>query len=118
MALLLCDIQLRLSQGGVNSPDGHVCLSAPYTGNRNDGSMYAATGLYRKFRRLRYLAIDPGFWVRCPGGLYRGFFARVGLIRIGYAFPITFYHRTNRQRCGRSWKCVVGLCRSNHLAPA
>jgi hypothetical protein len=43
--------------------DGHVCLSAPYTGNRNDGSMYAATGLYRKLRRLRYRAIDPGFYV-------------------------------------------------------
>jgi hypothetical protein len=25
--------------------------------------MYAATGLYRKLRRMRHRAVDPGFWV-------------------------------------------------------
>ena len=48
---------------GVNFPDGHVCLSAPYHGNRADGSMYAATGLYRTLQRMRHRAVHPGFWV-------------------------------------------------------
>ena len=46
---------------GINFPDGHVCLSSPFTGNRHDGAMWAAMGVYRKLRRLRRAA--RGFWV-------------------------------------------------------
>jgi len=46
---------------GINFPDGHVCLSKPYTGNRHDGAMWAAMGIYHKLRRLRQL--NFGFWV-------------------------------------------------------